>query len=384
MNNDINKDNDIKENDMKEEIEKEEQELYTASQWELVWMRFKKHKLAVGAAIVLLILYGMAIFAPFISPHNPHERSLAYKKAPPQTIHFFDDDGFNLRPFVYPLKSEMNMETYETVYKEDKSQKYPIKLFVEGYDYKFFGLFKTDTHLFGTGKENVPIHIFGTDRLGRDMFGRVLYGARISLSIGLIGVVISLFLGILIGGLAGYYGGIIDEIIQRGIELLRSIPKLPLWMALSASLPSSWTSIQIYFAITIILSLIGWTGLARVVRGKFLSLREEDFVVAAELAGRNQVEIIFLHMMPSFLSHIIANLTLSIPAMILGETSLSFLGIGLRPPTISWGVLLKKAQNVNTIAMAPWLMIPGIFVIITVLAFNFLGDGLRDAADPYA
>ena len=329
MNDNIN----TEDNEIKEEIETEEQELYTASQWELVWMRFKKHKLAVGAAIVLLILYGMAIFAPFISPHDPHERSLAYKKAPPQRIHFIDEDGI---------------------------------------------------HLFGTGKENVPIHLFGTDRLGRDMLGRVLYGARISLSIGLIGVVISLLLGILIGGLAGYYGGIVDEIIQRGIELLRSIPKLPLWMALSASLPSSWSSIQIYFAITIILSLIGWTGLARVVRGKFLSLREEDFVVAAELAGRNQVEIIFLHMMPSFLSHIIANLTLSIPAMILGETSLSFLGIGLRPPTISWGVLLKKAQNVNTIAMAPWLMIPGIFVIITVLAFNFLGDGLRDAADPYA
>lgn len=359
-------------------------EIYTASQWQLIWMRFRKHKLAMGASVVLVILYSLAIFAPFFSPHDPYEKSLKYKLAPPQKIHFVDEDGFHLRPFVYPLKSKMDMETFEVVYQEDQRKAYPIKLFVRGYKYKLFGFLETDIHFFGTGDKKVPVHLFGADKLGRDVLAQILYGSRISLSIGLIGVAVSLFLGILIGGLAGYYGGSVDNVIQRGIELIKSIPTLPLWMALSASLPPSWSPLQVYLAITIILSLIGWTDLARVVRGKFLSLRQEDFVVAAQLAGRNQFEIIFLHMVPSFFSHIIASLTLSIPGMILGETSLSFLGIGLRPPTISWGVLLKKAQSIHTIAMAPWLMLPGVFVIITVLAFNFMGDGLRDAADPYA
>lgn len=354
------------------------------SQSSLIWRRFRKHRLAMVAGFVLLILYSMAIFAPFLSTTDPYSTDINYKNAPPQRIHFIAEDGFHFRPFVYPLKSEMDMETFELTYKEDKSKKYPIKFFVHGYEYKFLGLFKTDLHLLGTGSEEVPFYPFGCDSLGRGMFARVLYGARISLSIGLIGVAISLFLGILIGGLAGYLGGIIDEVAQRSIELIMSLPRIPLWMAFSAILPSSWSNIQIYFAITIILSMIGWTGLARVVRGKFLALREEDFIVAAELSGRGRLEIIFLHMLPSFLSHIIANLTLSIPAMILGETSLSFLGIGLRPPTISWGVLLKKAQNVTVLAESPWLMIPGIFVVITVLSFNFLGDGIRDAADPYS
>ena len=362
-----------------------ENEIYAASQKELIWMRFKKHKLAMAAGIVLIIMYALAIFAPFFSAQDPHQRRVSYKEAPPHQLHFEDADGnFSLRPMIYPYSKEIDMETFEDIYTEDTSKPTPIKFFVEGFEYEVLGIFETDIHLFGTGDVNRPVFIFGADSLGRDLFARIIYGARISLSIGLIGVGVSLFLGILIGGIGGYFGGKIDLFIQRMIELVRSIPQLPLWMGLSAALPSSWSAIQVYLAITIILSLMSWTSLARVVRGRFLSLREEEFVIAARLMGRSPLEIIFIHMLPSFLSHIIASLTLAIPGMILGETALSFLGIGLQAPVISWGVLLQKAQNLYTIANAPWLMLPGLFVIITVLAFNFLGDGIRDAADPYS
>ena len=354
-----------------------------ASQWQLMRRRFLKHRLAIVGSVVLLIMYLSALLSPFLSPHDPRQRNVAYREVPPQRIHFFAA-GRLRGPFIYALVGEKNRTTYKTVYREDEAQRYPIRLFVRGYGYKLFGLFATDLHLFGTGVAAVPVHLFGADPLGRDVLSRTLYGAQISLSIGLVGVAISFFLGILIGGVAGLFGGTLDEVVNRGIEILISIPSLPLWMGLSAALPIGWPVVQTYLAITVILSLLGWTTLARVVRGKFLALREEDFIVAARLAGRGNVATVFIHMVPSFMSHIIASLTLTIPGMILAETALSFLGLGMQAPAISWGVLLKASQNIHTLALAPWLMIPGLFVIVTVLAFNFVGDGLRDAADPYA
>ena len=361
----------------------EARDLAYASQWRLVFIRLRRHRLAIASGIVLAAMYLMAAFAPFLSPHHPTEKSLAYREAPPQRLHFFSDQGLHLRPFVYPFTAVTNRETFQRDYLEDRSERYPLRFFVRGYRYRLLWLFESDLHLFGTGTEDVPVHLLGTDHLGRDMLARVMYGAQISLSVGLVGVAISFLLGILIGGIAGYFGGLIDEAVQRLVEVLLSIPQLPLWMGLSAALPTSWPVVRMYFAITIILSLVGWTRLAREVRGKFLSLRREDFVVAAQIAGRRDLPIIFGHMVPSFLSHIVASLTLSIPLMIIGETSLSFLGLGMQAPAISWGVLLQNAQKVQTLELAPWLMIPALYVIVTVLAFNFLGDGLRDAADPY-
>lgn len=358
-----------------------EEEIYMASQWELIWRRFKKHKLAMVGLGVLIVIYSLAIFCGFFAPYDPLRYDENYLNAPPQVIHFVDEDGFHFRPFVYGYKVERNPVTLRKEFVVDKSKKYPIYFFIRGDKYKLLGLWETDIHLFGV-KEG-KIFIFGADPLGRDLFSRILSGARISTSIGFIGVFLSFALGITLGGISGYYGGFVDNIIQRIIEFLRSIPDIPLWMGLAAALPTHWGVIQVYFAITIILSLKGWTGMARQVRSKFISLREEDFVLSGELIGASKARIIFQYMLPSFMSHIIASLTLAIPGMILGETSLSFLGLGIRPPAISWGALLQDAQKVRVIAMAPWLLIPGLFVIITVLAFNFLGDGLRDAADPY-
>lgn len=359
-----------------------EEKYYIASQWQLMWRKFKKHKLAMGSIIVLIILYLGAIFCEFIAPYGLETRQIKYVYASIQRIHFFDEKEFHIRPFVYGIKREIDMETLRKTYKEDKRKKYPIHFFVPGERYKMWNLFETDIHLFGV-KDGGVIFVLGTDRMGRDMFSRIIYGTRISLSIGLVGVFLSLVIGLTLGGISGYLGGVIDTILQRGIEILRSFPTIPLWMALSAAVPPQWSPLKVYFGITVILSLVGWTGLARVVRGKLLALREEDFTMAAKIAGCKDMRVISRHLLPAFLSYIIVSMTLSIPAMILAETSLSFLGLGLRPPITSWGVLLKEAQNVRTIALHSWLMTPVFLVIITVLAFNFLGDGLRDAADPY-
>ena len=363
---------------------REEERIYVASQWQLMWWKFRKHKAAIVSSVIIILLYLVGLFCEFLTPYDPEKYDVKYTYAPPQRLHFIDESGFHLRPFVYALAPARDPRTLEMIYKTDKTKKYYIHFFVRGVRYKLFGRIETDLHLLGVRDPGGTLFLVGTDRQGRDMVSRVLYGARISMSIGLVGVSLSLVFGILIGGLSGYYGGIVDDIIQRVIEFLRSMPSIPLWMALSAALPSHWPALRVYFGITVILSLISWTWLARVVRGRFLSLREEDFVMAAKLAGSSELRIITRHMVPSFLSHIIASITLSIPDMILSETALSFLGLGLRPPIISWGVLLREAQNVQSVVLAPWLFIPGIFVVIAVLAFNFMGDGLRDAADPYA
>lgn len=371
--------------DTAEALSTTEEKIFYASQWRLMWWKFRKHKVAVIAGFVIALMYLGAIFAPFIAPYGPTHRDRGNIYAPPQKIRFWDENGFSLRPFIHPLKVTTDWETFQKVYTEDTSRRIYIRFFVRGKSnddqYKLFGLFKSNIHLFGV--DEGYIHLFGTDDLGRDVFSRVMYGGQISMSIGLAGVFLSLILGLILGGISGYYGGVVDNIIQRLIEVIRSFPQIPLWMALSAAIPPDISPKLVYFGITIILSFIGWTALGRQIRSKVLALKNEDFIVAARLAGTSEPKIILTHLIPSFMSHVIASLTLSIPSMILAETSLSFLGIGLRAPVVSWGVMLQQAQNVHTISMAPWLLIPGVFVIIYVLAFNFLGDGLRDAADPY-
>ena len=358
-----------------------EEKYYVASQWQLMWRKLKRHKLAMIGGSVLAALYVFALFCEFFAPYDSLVRHPDYIFCQPQRIRFFDGKKFHLRPFVYAWTPERDPETLRRKYYVDESTRYPIRFFVRGGDYKFLNMIRGNIHFFGV--EEGVVFLFGTDKLGRDMFSRVVYAARVSLSIGLVGVGISFILGCLLGGISGYYGGIPDTIIQRIIEFLISIPTIPLWMALSAALPPVWSPIKVYLGITVILSIIGWTGLARVVRGKLLELREEDFVMAAKISGTDELNIISRHLLPSFMSYLIVSLTLSIPGMILGETSLSFLGLGIRPPAVSWGALLKDSQNVRTVVQNPWLLIPGLFVIVVVLAFNFLGDGLRDAADPY-
>ena len=360
-----------------------EERISVATQWQLMWWRFQKHRLAMVSTVVVLLFYLVVVLADFLSYSNPLASEAQRSLLPPQRIHWFD--GGRFAPHVYGLTGRRDPITFKRVYTPDPEKKIPVRFFARGFDYRLFGLIPADRHFIGvegaTAEET--LFVLGTDEQGRDLWSRLMYGTQTSLIIGLVGVAMSLILGVLLGGISGLYGGVVDTVIQRVIEILRSIPTIPLWMGLAAALPNEWTTMQIYFAITVILSLIGWTELARVVRGRFLSLREEDFVMAAELAGCGQMRIIFTHLVPSFLSHIIAATTLAIPAMIISETSLSFLGLGLRPPAISWGVLLQQAQNIQALAISPWLLFPAIPVILVILAFNFMGDGLRDAADPY-
>jgi peptide/nickel transport system permease protein len=366
--------------------EVEDVRLTVTPQAKLIWWRFRKHRLALVSAVVLALFYLVALFADVVAPQDPHGVNGRYRLAPPTPITFIDPDGnFTFWPGVNPLRLEQNPITLRVNYVADTSIWYPIELLSHGPAYKLWGVLPMDLHFFriSSAAPDQTFFPLGTDRLGRDVFSRVIHGARLSLSIGLVGVGLALVLGVLFGGLSGYYGGWIDVVVQRVIEFLRSIPRIPLWMGLAAAVPPKWPVEYTYFAITLILSLLGWTGLARVVRGRFLSLREEDFVLAARLSGARERRIIFRHMLPSFASHIIASVTLAIPGTILGETSLSFLGLGLRDPAISWGVLLQDAQNLQSVALSPWLMLPALPLIVTIMAFNFLGDGLRDAADPY-
>ena len=360
-------------------------QIYSASQWQLMWWRLKKHKLAMIASITLAILYFIVIFADFLAVAEPKLSEAKRGEMPPQGVHL-TFDGINPKLYVYGTKGVRDPATFKKVFVADDTTRVPVRLFAKGYKYKILGIIPSDRHLLGVNaplKPEETIYLLGTDVQGRDVWSRLMLATRISMTIGLLSVSLSLFLGVLLGGLSGYYGGLLDLVIQRIIEILRSIPTIPLWMAIAASVPQDRSIIRVYFAITIIIAMFEWTRLAREVRGRFLSLRDEDFVTAAALLGASKIRIIFRHMVPSFMSHIIASSTLMIPFIIISETSLSFLGLGLRPPAISWGVMLQAAQNVQTIALTPWQLIPAAFVIVAVLAFNFLGDGLRDAADPY-
>jgi peptide/nickel transport system permease protein len=356
--------------------DKKVRRLDIATHWQLMWWRFRKHRMAMTGAAVLGIFLIISLFAEFFAPYGSHTRNPRYLQGPPMGIHLFDDNwNFHLRPFIYERANKRDPVTFRLRAVVDTSKQIPLRFFTRGETYTFWGLFEADLHLFGVDKEFV--NLFGTDQLGRDVFSRLMYATRISLSVGAIGVFLAFTVGILMGGIA-------DELIMRLMEFIRSIPTLPLWLALAAALPRDWSALKVYLAVTAILASIGWTHLGRRVRSKLLSLREEDFILSARLAGCSDARIIGRHMLPSFMSYLIVDLSVSFPYIILAETSLSFLGLGLREPIVSWGVLLYSAQNIRTLAELPWLLISGLFVIIAVLAFNFMGDGLRDAADPFA
>lgn len=363
------------------ELTPAQEKLYLASQWQLIWRKFVRHRLAMISAAVLLLFYFAVLICEFLAPYSLHTRNTDYIFSPPQDIHFIHEGRF-IGPFVYGWSYQLNLDNLKREYSIKRDDPQPIRFFCKGDQYRFWGLFDADLHLFCPAK-NGQLFLLGTDRLGRDLLSRILYGARISLSVGLIGIALSFVLAIVIGGLAGYYGGWVDQLVQRVTEILRSFPQIPLWMALAAVIPVTWSPVLTFFGIVIILAMLDWTGLARAVRAKLLSLREEDYCRAAEYMGAKPRRIIGRHLLPGFMSYLIASASLSVPEMILGETALSFLGLGLRPPITSWGVLLNEAQDINVVALYPWLIYPVVPVIIVVLAFNFLGDGLRDAADPY-
>lgn len=364
-----------------ERLTPEQERFYRASQWKIMWWKFRRHKIAVISAWILAAFYASIFVSEFLAPYDLHTRDARHIYAPPQQVQLFHEGRF-VGPFVYGYSMQLNLQTMKREFKPDESRVQPLRFFCSGDEYEFWGMVKGSFHLVCPA-EGGTFFLFGTDRLGRDVLSRIIYGTRISLTVGLLGIAVSFLIGIVLGGISGYYGGWIDNVIQRFIEMVRSFPELPLWMALSAALPVTWSPVLVYFGITIILGLLDWPGLARAVRSKLLALREEDFATAAVLMGAKPTRVIGRHLLPSFTSHLIASLTLSVPSMILGETALSFLGLGLRPPVTSWGVLLNEAQNINVVALYPWLMLPVLPVFIIVLAFNFFGDGLRDAADPY-
>ena len=354
-----------------------------ATHWQLMWWKFLKNRMALIAVGVLGIFLIISLFAEFIAPYNPGTRNINYLQGPPVKVHLLDDKGnFHFHPFIYEMVKKRDPVTFRVSYITDTSKKIPLRFFTRGETYRFWGLFESNFHLFGV--DNRFINFFGTDQLGRDLFSRIMYATRISLSVGAVGVFFVFILGLIMGGIAGYFGGLADEFIMRLMEFIRSIPTLPLWLALAAALPREWSSLKVYLAVTVILASVGWTNLGRRVRSKLISIREEDFILSARLAGCSDARIIVHHMLPSFMSYIIVDLTISFPYIILAETALSFLGLGLREPIVSWGVLLYSAQNIQTLAQIPWLLITGLFVVVSVLAFNFMGDGLRDAADPLA
>jgi peptide/nickel transport system permease protein len=365
-------------------VSKAEDRVSVASNFQLVWWRFRKNKLAVISAFILIAFYIIVLVPEFFATQDPEATEAKLAFIPAQGISIYDNGQVRLT--VPAVTGKRNPTTLRMEWKIDPTRRVPLKLFVHGFSYKLFGTFRSDLHLIGPAVDDPADrpYILGTDRLGRDQFSRLMYGTQISMTVGLISVALSVILGVLLGGISGYFGGVADMVIQRVIEVLQSLPTIPIWLAMSAALPQDWKPVKVFFAITIILAFIGWTTLGREVRGRFLSLREEDFVLAAELSGCSRIRIITRHMVPAFMSHIIATSTLAIPVMIINETSLSFLGLGIRPPAISWGVLLQEAQNIQTVAQAPWLLLPCLMVIIAVLAFNLAGDGLRDAADPYS